>query len=352
MAKTYKAQLLNILRDNERQMGQLFGGLAAAIGRQVLRAAGPDGTVARDELYSLQRLAGDQVIALFLSRDRHGRQAALDELPDGSVFPLSPYARVLWDKVERATRVSVEREAAVMARYLTRAPEVASALRRATRNPFEIAQRVVAEQFHPNPLAAYDPAHLWVDPNGYRLSDRIWRAAGVTRRKLDLYLESAVIQGKGALEMARELEQFLHPGRHIRTRAPYGTDASYDAMRLARTEISRAAASAQEMSALMNPFVVGVEVILSASHVKPCICEEAASAGAFPKDAIPAQYRIPMHPHCMCTYRNVMTDDPNGILDELRREQIGGARDDLLAMVGPLMVERFTKMLLRGWRRI
>jgi hypothetical protein len=120
-------------------------------------------------------------------------------------------------------------------------------------------------------------------------------------------------------------------------------------MRLARTEITRAAASAQEMSVLMNPFVSGFEVVLSASHTKPCICEEAASAGVFPKDDIPNQYRIPMHPHCMCTYKNVMVDNPNIVLDELRG-QIGATRNELVAMVGPLLVERFTAMLLRGWR--
>ena len=148
--------------------------------------------------------------------------------------------------------------------------------------------------------------------------------------------------------MSRDLEAFLQPGRQLRrTTAPYGTDASYDAMRLARTEITRAAARAHEASAAMNPFVAGLEVVLSPQH--PCcdICDQAAAAGVFPVGEIPEKYRIPLHPHCMCHYRNAMVEDPQEILDHYR-DEIRSARRELTAMIGPVQVERFTRLLLRG----
>ncbi len=132
---------------------------------------------------------------------------------------------------------------------------------RASRDPQNV--------FAPNPLAEYDPPHLWVDPNGYRLSDRVWRTAGETRRKVDAMVDEGIRQGRGALALSRDLEEYLHPGRQIvRTKAPYGTDASYDAMRLARTEITRAASKAHEAAALDNPFVTGLKWKLSPQH--PC----------------------------------------------------------------------------------
>jgi hypothetical protein len=146
------------------------------------------------------------------------------------------------------------------------------------------------------------------------------------------------------LRVSRELEQFLLPGRGlIRTRAPYGTDASYDAMRLIRTEITRAAAQASEMAAAANPFIAGMSVVLSGSHPKYDICDIAAGAGPWPVGEIPAQYQIPLHPHCLCHYRYEMVENPQAILDELRND-IRKLRPGGL-MINPLQVAAFVKLL-------
>lgn len=355
MARSFRSQHLAVMADNERRMAALFTGLAAYASGEITRRADPEGAIPRAQTYDLQQVIGQRVTALFLGRSRSQGRAPYEILNDGTLYPLSPFMRVLWDGVGAATQIAVESHAALMRTRLRRAGDVRAAFERARLNPFEIAHQVTEQAvFHPNPLAAYDPLHLWVDPNGYRLSDRIWNAAGNTRRQIDLYLEESIARGRSALDMSRELEQFLLPGRQLRrTRAPYGTDASYDAMRLARTEITRAAARANEMSALMNPFVQGVRNVLSPSH--PCcdICDEAAAAGPWPKDAIPARYQIPLHPHCMCylAYEMVDAKEQNRVLDDLRGE-IGIARQGLLAMIGPLLVKQFTQLLLRAWRWI
>lgn len=347
MATSYRSQHLANMCQNEAQMTRLFVSLSATITREIVRSADPDGTVPRSATLDIQRVASDATTRLFVARGGPERNAPFTTLPDGAVMPLSPYMRILWPRITDGTRISVEQQNSIMRRKLDNAPLVLSAFQMARINPFA-ASRLAVEQivFNPNPLAQYAPPHLWVDPRGYTLSERIWRTAGSTRRRLDMFIEERIAQGQGALEMARDLETFLHPGRRLkRTRAPYGTNASYDAMRLARTEITRAAAQATEMAAELNPFVVEMSIVLSPSHPKYDICDEAAAASPFPKSEIPAQYQIPLHPHCLCSYRYGMASNTSEILDELRddvrRERVG-----LTSLIGPVQVVRFVQLLL------
>lgn len=258
MATSYRSRHLRVMRNNERRMTALFAGVARYATSRSVRAADAEGNIPRSATYDLQRDIDERIVRMFLGRNRAGELAAYEVLPDGSVMPLSPYMRVLWSSITDAMRIEVEREAALMDRLLP--ADLKLMLR----------SGVVREQvFTPNPLAGYDPPHLWVDPNGYRLSDRIWRTAGVTRRKVDAMVEDGIARGRGSLSLSRDLERFLHPGRQLkRTKTPYGTDASYDAMRLARTEITRAASKAHEAAAQANPFVTGLRWKLSPQH--PC----------------------------------------------------------------------------------
>ena len=145
--------------------------------------------------------------------------------------------------------------------------------------------------------------------------------------------------------MAKELETFLQPGRTLRTRRPYGKDASFDAMRLARTETTRAHAQAQEKSALANPFVSEMGIRLSGSHPKTDICDTAAAESPFPKDGIPDRYRVPLHSHCLCSYYYVTTDKPTVVAKRMR-EDVEDGRFSLAQIAGPLAVAAFIKKLL------
>ncbi len=345
MAQTYRSRYLAVMREQERRMSALFAGLAATLSADVLRRADATGAVPIGALYQLQLLAAERVQRTFLGRTAAGEWAPFAVGQDGSVYPLSPYMEALWAGITEAVRIPVEQHAQMMRRRLP--PDILAAL---GAQPVVREQGPVTRVFRPNPLAGYDPPHTWVDPAGYTLSERIWRVSGDTRRRLDAYLEDAIRQGKGALQMSRELEQFLLPGRElIRTRAPYGTDASYDAMRLARTENTRAFAQAAERSAAANPFVAGIRVVLSASHPKYDICDEAAAAGPWPKDEIPAQYQIPLHPHCLCSYRYEMIEDRAEVLARMRAD-IQRERAALEQIISPVQVEQFVQLLLRGWR--
>lgn len=341
MARTYRSRHLRVMRDLEGEMGRLFVELAASTSRMLMRHADAEGEIPQDELYNIQQEIDDEIMRTFLSP--RGGQMVPFRVDDGQVQPISPYMNVLWTAIEWATRIPIEHHASILRRNLPQ--DVILYLDLASEPP---VRSMVREQiFSPSPLMEYEPPHLWVDPNGYQLSDRIWRTASSTRRKIDAFLEEGVREGRAARDMASDLEQFLQPGRQLtRTKAPYGTDASYDAMRLARTEISRAAAQADEMSATMNPFVEGLKWNLSPQH--PCcdICDDLAAGGPYPVDDAPT---MPAHPHCMCYWSYELADDKDEIIQALR-EDARSARRDFVDKVGPLQVERFTRMLLRGWQ--
>jgi hypothetical protein len=170
----------------------------------------------------------------------------------------------------------------------------------------------------------YDALHLFVHPHdGYRLSDRVWRAEQKTRNRIDQLLAYEIRQGTSAVNIAKMLEGYLREERAgVRTKKPYGTWGSYDARRLARTEITAAAGRATIGSAKANPFVDTVLWALSLGREDwNCNCEANSEndvgygPGVYPVDEVPD---YPDHPHCMCTLRPQVTPSPQEVVEDLR----------------------------------
>lgn len=206
--------------------------------------------------------------------------------------------------------------------------------------------------FDPNPLAEYEPAHTWVDPNGYVLSDRIWNTSIETRKKVDNILREGIRNGTAARDIAKQLEQFLVPGRAlVRTNRPYGSDASFDAMRLARTEISRAAAQAAFISAYLNPYVGGMDWALSPSHPRIDICDDLATIGKGGERlrdpmAMTSTRLPPAHPHCLCRAQAYVTDTPEVVTQQLHAMMEDAEQQLLIPVITPAQADTFIQMLL------
>jgi hypothetical protein len=186
-----------------------------------------------------------------------------------------------------------------------------------------------------NPLANYQPAHTWVDARGYRLSDRIWQTSIATRSRIDALLADGIRSGRSAFDMARDLEPFLLPNRaNLRTNKPYGTNASFDAMRLARSEISRAHSWATYVSGAFNPFADGLDWALSARHPKIDICDKFATIGMdgsrirepYPMNAgfVPLVL-VDSHPQCLCVNRLYASLSTGEVVEQLRQQMKTGA---------------------------
>ena len=183
---------------------------------------------------------------------------------------------------------------------------------------------------HDHPLAEIDSLRRWVpftrwqDEKGYRLSDRLWRGEARAREKIDAILMRELRNNMGSLKLSRLLEQILLPERKgVKTDKPYGTRASFDAMRLARTEIARAYNQAAYTSALINPYVNQIDVARSANGDKTClVCPRHATIDGGGKRLRPpydqnAAYIPPWHPHCMCRVQPVPTDSSETITQNL-----------------------------------
>lgn len=172
----------------------------------------------------------------------------------------------------------------------------------------------------------YDALHLFVDPrNGYRLSDAIWRTDVATRRAIDALLEYEIRQGTSAVDIAKQLEKFLQPERAgVRTKKPYGRWGSYDARRLARTEITAAAGRGVDAAAAANPFVDSIKWALSPSREQdwPCHCranserDSGMGPGVYKKGETPT---YPDHPHCMCTKQPLVGQSTDEVVGALRK---------------------------------
>ena len=334
------------------------------------RYAAADGTISVRNETAVQREIGNLVSRLFVSND--GRSAFGS---DGTT-PLAPFGRLLNANIIAVTRSVVEAHVAWMRRTLpddvyrqlaaarglgtaaqfgARAQAVGGVVQELTAVDY---QRLIERYrslriFAANPLAEYESAHTWVDPRGYRLSDRIWGASLRTRLNIDAMLADGIRSGRGSFNLARDLEGFLLPGRlGKRTTRPYGRDASFDAMRLARTEIARAHAQAALTAARMNPYVTGIDVARSTNGDRTCrICPEHATIDIsgmrvrdpYPLDSAPIST---FHPHCMCHTRPVVTASPGEVTAQLRAA-LDDARDMGVEPVAtPAASEAFLLLLL------
>lgn len=188
--------------------------------------------------------------------------------------------------------------------------------------------------------AGLDDTRSWVDPNGYRLSDRLWQQKQDIRAAIDDRLRKAIAKGEDAITVAKDLETYLHPkfaplrtkdgkivrkdiadriGKGVYTMSPRGGAGSFPARRLARTEVTRAHGQATvATAAALGEFV---RWVLSGSHPKRDECDTNAKrnvghgAGVYGPNDVPT---YPAHPHCLCTLQPHSLETVDGVVARLR----------------------------------
>lgn len=186
--------------------------------------------------------------------------------------------------------------------------------------------------------ANLDDTRTWVDPNGYRLSDRLWQGKEAVRTEINEVLRQALASGQDALEVADILEDYLNPQfvpkrdaefkflpnqkKSIVTDYPgRGGQGSFPARRLAITEITRAHGQATIWAAERTPFAKGVKWNLNPRHPKRDNCNVHATAdkglgrGVHPVNDVP---RYPDHPFDRCYLTTEIEEDDDLIIEELR----------------------------------
>ncbi len=256
---------------------------------------------------------GTLIERVFVGAD--GRNAFAED----GYTPLSAYAALLNESIVEVTLRTVMAHRDWLKRQL---PEDVFGYLESAIRVDPVSEATV---FKPRPFAGYDAAHTWVDPSGYTLSDRIWRTGTFTRQQIDAMVSEGIREGTGALELARQLERFLQPDQIMsRTKKPYGTDASYSAIRLARTELAHAFNEAALIAAQLNPFVEKMDIARSARGDPKCaICARHATidiSGNRVKEPIPLdEIKVPpFHPNDMCNVRAYVDTDTKDIVAQLR----------------------------------
>lgn len=356
----FKRDVQAVMRAAVEQMGGVLNTLAP---NPSASASGRGGNAP-----ALARI-GQTVSDVFTGRDNRSGYGA-----DG-VTPLAPYPRMLNKWLAFAVFQAVKQQQDWLRKHTP--PDVFNYLRSGKRK-----LRLVSEQeglppglkkiadelglFAPDPLAEIDPnrrwipPHKWTDERGYRLSDRVWRTDMETRARIDELLTRGLADGRGALELSKALEAYLIPNeRGRRTLTPYGRrfqpdGAAFSAMRLARTEITRAFNQAAYTAGYVNPYTEAVEYVRSGSGDPTCpICPQHATLGMggerlrppYPKNGADMP---PAHPHCMCYLMWTMTDSSETVTARLRA-MMQQSQEEL--NINPADARAFTDELLGPWWR-
>jgi len=149
--------------------------------------------------------------------------------------------------------------------------------------------------------------------NGLYLSDRIWEQSEKYRTIMRDLIQESVTIGQDAVTTARMIQQYVREGamtlakkypnmmKRMKGRIP--GNISYEALRLARTEMSAAFGEGTIAASRVAPSYIGMKWVLSHSHPVVDICDtlaehdEGLGPGVYPPGDEPP---YPAHPNCLC----------------------------------------------------
>lgn len=332
---TVRKQFLQVHKTQEQELKHLFENLAADVIGTLRRYTDLQANSRR-----IRTVIADKVTALFLMRTNNTLAPFI--LFNGSILPLSPYMAIIWKNIKLMTELAVSEQEQIMLKKLEKAPDVVNALKSASGDPFESS----VLEFHTTiaEVNKYDPTRSWVQDGGYNLSDRIWQTSTDMRSKLDAYLDEAINSGKSMEDMAREIQQYLIPGRQLPvTSKPYGKNGSFNAVRLARTEITAAYSRSGLIAARLNPFITGYKTRRSVNGVPCNICDPIVNGGVYKLDDI--EHAVPNHPHCLCSMIWVVSDNSKQEVENLKQKE-----NPLLKLATALNPKRLLEYLLSFYK--
>lgn len=328
----HEARRLNVLTDIDRAVrDDVLVPLHAGIVKSLTRHADSRGQIDVMRIDAIRREVSGLVQRTFLGQPMQDGSLAPYTMRDGEVIPRSAFFRVLWAGMMTAATAAVERQASIMRKYLPE--DLRRLFEHATINPWTGVHEITE----------YDPLHQWIGPDGKTLSDRIWNLAGDMGRKLDRYLAAAISSGRPAHQMARDLEMYLLPGRKS------GGEFSYEALRLARTEIAAAHSRADSAAAQLNPFVESYSLVTAPTHACCDNCDEDEANSPYPKADI--SHLPPRHPNCICGIVWHLVSNIQAVIASIRdsvAEGLAKAKAAITDFINPLNVLRFVKLLFGG----
>ena len=166
---------------------------------------------------------------------------------------------------------------------------------------------------------------------GLFLSDRIWEQGEKFRNTMRDIIQEAVATGQDAAKTARMLQQYVRQGKNTlaanypnmmeRMAGRVPGDICYEALRLARTEMTAAFGEGTVAAARVSPSYIGMKWVLSHSHPVVDICDtlaehdEGLGRGVYSPGNEPP---LPAHPNCICTLVPVH-EEPEKFVERLKK---------------------------------
>ena len=329
--------LLTQRRRHLRAMGQRLQdehrALANAIGRLFLQAA-----TARSEggerIIPNRRSTRDGLMAAVYAQVLKPYYVGAGEEPFAGARPLSPYAQLLYEGVAGMVRIEAEAQAALV-RRLVRDEVVVDWLL----SPYQ-PRRAVQEM-------SISSFTQWLDPRGFRLTERIQRVAVEVRSRVARFVDYHIAQGTPAPTMAAKVEAFLTTGEPGKT--TYGHQGAVAPRVLVHHEMIKAGGDAVVAESAINPYVRGAQWLLDPTHPKVDHCDVNAAGGengdgVYALSELPA---YPDHPNCRCGLRAVTVRNPAAVTAALQ-QAIGEGTEAAQALQGALNPERMTTEALTG----
>jgi len=167
--------------------------------------------------------------------------------------------------------------------------------------------------------------------NGLYLSDRIWEQSEKYRTIMRDLIQESVAIGQDAVTTARMIQRYVRQGamtlardypnmmKRMKGRVP--RDISYEALRLARTEMTAAFGEGAISASRVAPSYIGMKWVLSGSHPEPDICDMLSTydsglgPGVYPPGDEPP---YPAHPNCLCALVPIH-EEPEKFIEKLKR---------------------------------
>jgi hypothetical protein len=223
-------------------------------------------------------------------------------------------------------------------------------------------ERVEDGVFSPQLSVLLNAAGEWLYGDSLNLSARIWNIDREARDGMNVVLMNGIANGDSAWNIAQQLEQFLGANADcprwtstrlygktksdiatgdttglLRGADCTGAGVSYNALRLARTEIQKAHALATDKVLASQPWVEKEKVNLSAAHPETDICDETVQGGEKGEGIYEVgTVELPLHPNCLC-YKTAVLMDEKAFTSSLRGwmdgTQAWSEMDDYAALV-------------------
>lgn len=198
---------------------------------------------------------------------------------------------------------------------------IQGAVQAAISGPEKVTKKVLDGFFHPSEVkwmfASINEraikSLLTRTRHGLKLSDRVWRIGKDNRQAIRRVVEDGVTRGLDSRKLAKQVQQYVKPDvftvMKAETRRNLGvsSNVSFEAMRLARSEVNNAFHEGTVNAYTGIPSALGVYFRMSASHPLQDQCDVLAShngTGFFPQGEEPS---LP-HSQCKCSLIPAMED--------------------------------------------